>query len=78
MTSAASPMTSPRVGRATAATAVLWLGPALLLAVALAALALVIRHRSRLADDHFEADPVFEGDVPEISPDPMSRPGTPA
>jgi cytochrome c-type biogenesis protein CcmH len=61
-----------------ATTAVLWLGPALLLAVALIALALVIRRRSRLADDHFEADPVFEGDAPEISPDPMSRPGTSA
>ncbi len=61
-----------------ATTAVLWLGPALLLAVALFALARVIRRRSRLADDHFEADPVFEGDAPEISPDPMPRPGTPA
>jgi cytochrome c-type biogenesis protein CcmH len=61
-----------------ATTAVLWLGPALLLAVALIALARVIRRRSRLADDHFEADPVFEGDAPEIAPDPMSRPGTPA
>ena len=61
-----------------ATTAVLWLGPALLLAVALTALAVVIRRRSRLADDHFEADPVFEGDAPETSLDPMSRPGTPA
>jgi cytochrome c-type biogenesis protein CcmH len=61
-----------------ATTAVLWLGPALLLAVALTALAVVIRRRSRLADDHFEADPVFEGDAPEISLDPMSRPGTSA
>ena len=59
-------------------TAVLWLGPALLLALALTALAVVIRRRSRLADDHFEADPVFEGEAPEISPEPMSRPGTPA
>ena len=61
-----------------AATAVLWLGPALLLAVALAALALVIRRRSRLADDHFEADPVFEGDAPDMAAEPLSRPGTPA
>jgi cytochrome c-type biogenesis protein CcmH len=61
-----------------ATTAVLWLGPALLLAVALFALARVIRRRSRLADDHFEADPVFEGDAPEIPPDPMTRPGSPA
>jgi cytochrome c-type biogenesis protein CcmH len=61
-----------------ATTAVLWLGPALLLAVALLALVLVIRRRARLADDHFEADPVFEGDAPEIAPDTLSRPGTPA
>ena len=61
-----------------ATTAVLWLGPALLLAIALIALAVVIRHRSRLADDHFEADPVFEGDVADQSPSPLSRPGTSA
>jgi cytochrome c-type biogenesis protein CcmH len=60
-----------------ATTAVLWLGPALLLAVALLALAVVIRRRSRLADDHFEPDPVFEGDAPD-RPDPISRSGTPA
>jgi cytochrome c-type biogenesis protein CcmH len=59
-----------------ATTAVLWLGPAALLAVALVALAVVIRRRSRLADDHFEADPVFEGDVPEVAANTMSRPGT--
>ena len=59
-------------------TAVLWLGPASLLAISLVALVLVIRRRARLADDHFEADPVFEGDVPDASSDPMSRPGTPA
>ena len=61
-----------------ATTAVLWLGPALLLAIALLALVLVIRRRARLADDRFEADPVFEGDAPEMAPDPLSRPGTPA
>ena len=60
-----------------AATAALWLGPALLLAVALLALAGVIRRRARLADDHFEPDPVFEGDAPD-RPDPISRSGTPA
>ena len=59
-----------------ATTAVLWLGPALLLAVALFALAVVLRRRARLADDRFEADPVFEDDVPEESPNPLSRPGT--
>ena len=61
-----------------ATTAVLWLGPALLLLVALIALAVVIRRRSRLADDHFEADPVFEGDVPDVAANTLSRPGTPA
>jgi cytochrome c-type biogenesis protein CcmH len=61
-----------------ATTVVLWLGPALLLAVALAALAVVIGRRARLADDHFEADPVFEGEDSEVAPDPFSRPGTPA
>ena len=59
-------------------TAVLWTGPAVLLGIALLALVVVIRRRARLADDHFEADPVFEGDAPEISAEPMSRPGTPA
>ena len=41
-----------------ASTAVLWGGPALLLAVALATLVVVIRRRARLADDAFEADPM--------------------
>ena len=59
-------------------TAVLWLGPALLLVISLVALTVVIRRRGRLADDHFEADPVFEGDVPDVSSAPLSRPGTPA
>jgi cytochrome c-type biogenesis protein CcmH len=61
-----------------ATTAVLWLGPALLLVISLVALTVVIRRRGRLADDHFEADPVFEGDVPDVSSAPLSRPGTPA
>ena len=59
-----------------ATTAVLWLGPALLLAVALTALGIVIRRRSRLADDHFEPDPVFEGDAPANATDRLSPPGT--
>jgi cytochrome c-type biogenesis protein CcmH len=57
-------------------TVVLWLGPAALLAVALAALAVVIRRRARLADDHFEPDPVFEGDAPDDAADRLSPPGT--
>jgi len=50
-------------------TAVLWLAPAVLLAVALVALALVIRRRSQLPDDQFEPDPVLDDDP---------RSGTPA
>jgi cytochrome c-type biogenesis protein CcmH len=64
-----------------ATTAVLWLGPALLLAIALAALAVVLSRRARLADDHFEADPVWEGETPDLpatSAAPPARPGTPA
>jgi cytochrome c-type biogenesis protein CcmH len=57
-------------------TVVLWLGPAALLAIALAALAVVIRRRARLADDHFEPDPVFEGDAPDDAADRLSPPGT--
>jgi len=64
-----------------ATTAVLWLGPALLLAIALAALAVVLSRRARLADDHFEADPVWEGETPDLpatSATPPARSGTPA
>jgi len=61
-----------------ASTAVLWLGPAALLVLALLALTIVIRRRARLTDDHFEADPVFDGDTPEPASDPLSRTGTPA
>jgi cytochrome c-type biogenesis protein CcmH len=61
-----------------ASTAVLWLGPAALLAIALVALTIVIRRRARLADDHFEPEPVFDEDTPEPALAPLSRPGTPA
>ena len=61
-----------------ASTFVLWLGPALLLAIALAALAVVIARRARLADDRFEPDPVWEGETPDPSSAPLARPGTPA
>ena len=57
-------------------TAALWLGPGLLLAVALAALAVVIRRRSHLADDQFEPDPALEGDAPANASDRLSPPGT--
>jgi cytochrome c-type biogenesis protein CcmH len=60
-----------------ATTVVLWLGPAALLAIALVALALVIRRRARLADDHFEPDPVFEGDdAPADAPGALPPSGT--
>ena len=55
-----------------ASTAVLWLAPAALLAIALVALAVVIRRRARLADDQFEPEPLLDDDE---SPAP---PGTPA
>lgn len=40
-----------------ATTALLWVGPAVLLALGLGALALVLRRRQRLAPDAFEPDP---------------------
>ena len=61
-----------------ASTAVLWLGPALLLAIAVVALTVVIARRARLADDRFEPDPEWEGDADEPSSDLPARPGTPA
>ena len=59
-----------------ASTAVLWLGPAVLLAIALLALVVVIRKRARLADDQFEPEPMLDDglDVVDVS----ARPGTPA
>jgi cytochrome c-type biogenesis protein CcmH len=59
-------------------TAVLWLGPALLLAIAIFALIVVIARRARLADDQFEPDPVWDDDVPDPSFVPPARPGAPA
>jgi cytochrome c-type biogenesis protein CcmH len=44
-------------------TLVLWLGPALLLAIALVALIVVIARRGKLADDRFEPDPVWDDDL---------------
>lgn len=57
-----------------ARTAVLWLAPAALLAIALAALALVIRRRARLSDDAFEPEPMLDDDAADT----FDRPGTPA
>ena len=59
-----------------AGTAVLWLGPAVLLAIALLALVLVIRKRARLADDQFEPEPMLDDGLEPI--DAAARPGTPA
>ena len=59
-----------------ATTAVLWLAPATLLAIALAALAVVIRRRSRLADDEFEPEPMLDDEPSEAASDPLARPGT--
>ena len=57
-----------------ATTAVLWLAPAALLAIALLALAVVIRRRARLADDQFEPEPLLDDEM-SVAAD---RPGTPA
>jgi cytochrome c-type biogenesis protein CcmH len=59
-----------------ASTAVLWLGPAVLLAIALLALVLVIRKRARLADDQFEPEPMLDDGLDAV--DASARPGTPA
>lgn len=48
-----------------ATTALLWLGPALMLAIGLVALAIVLRRRSRLAADAFEAD---EDELDDVAP----------
>ncbi len=61
-----------------ASTAVLWLGPAVLLGVALLALVVVIRRRARLADDEFEAEPLLDDDGAHPAADPYARPGTSA
>ena len=56
-----------------ASTAVLWLAPAVLLAIALLALAVVIRRRARLPDDQFEPEPLLDDDEPSAPP---ARTGT--
>ena len=59
-----------------ATTAVLWLAPATLLAIALIALAVVIRRRARLSDDEFEPEPMLDEEPSEAASDPLARPGT--
>lgn len=55
-----------------AGTVVLWLGPAVLLGIALLALVVVIRRRARLADDQFEPDPMLDD-----GPGPVDAPARP-
>jgi cytochrome c-type biogenesis protein CcmH len=57
-----------------ASTAVLWLGPAVLLALALAALVVVIRKRARLPDDQFEPEPMLDDGIEAA--DAPARPGS--
>ena len=57
-----------------ASTAVLWLGPAVLLAIALLALVVVIRRRARLSDDQFEPEPMLDDGLEAV--DAPARPGT--
>ena len=59
-------------------TAVLWIGPAVLLAIALLALVVVIRRRARLADDQFEPEPLLDDGSANAAADPYARPGTSA
>ena len=59
-----------------ATTAALWLGPGVLLVVALAALALTIRRRSRLADDEFEPEPMLDDEAPDDASGSLAHPGT--
>ena len=57
-----------------ATTALLWIGPVALLVLGLGALAFVLRRRSKLAPDQFEADEV-DGQVPdEADPSPARDP----
>ena len=58
-------------------TLLLWLGPALLLAVGGMALVVALRRRSRLGDDRFEPDPILDEPEPEgaVPPAQTLRPG---
>ncbi len=47
-----------------ASTAVLWIGPAVLLVLALVLLGLVLRKRQRLGDDAFDPEPPADPDMP--------------
>lgn len=60
-----------------ATTVALWAGPAVLLAIAIAALLVTIARRRRLGDERFEADPDWD-DEPDARDPAVSRTGTPA
>ena len=47
-----------------ASTAVLWIGPAVLLVLALTLLAMILRKRQRLGDDAFDPEPEADPDTP--------------
>ena len=55
-------------------TAVLWIGPAVLLAGGLAVLVLVLRRRARLKPDRFEPDEGDDRDAGEGLGEPVARP----
>lgn len=50
-----------------AATALLWIGPGVMVAGGLLVLVLVLRRRSRLPDDQFDADDASTGQDPHLS-----------
>jgi cytochrome c-type biogenesis protein CcmH len=54
-------------------TVLLWVGPALLLVLALGTLILVLRRRQRMGDDAFEPEPESETDDRKIVPDVQRR-----
>jgi len=60
-----------------ATTVALWAGPAVLLAIAIAALLATLARRRRLGDERFEADPDWD-DEPDARDPAVSRTGTPA
>ena len=58
-------------------TVALWAGPAVLLAIAIAALLATLARRRRLGDERFEADPDWD-DEPDVRDPAVSRTGSPA
>ena len=50
-----------------ASTALLWIGPAALLVLALGTLIVVLRRRERLGDEAFDPDPEADGQAPDLA-----------